>query len=135
MACTSDSTHTYENPMFKIVTDVTRQMRLAGLGAIVKAQQLGSELLESLIEEGEKVESQGGPSRLLKASPKPKRVLEPAQDDLENLENMFQDRVARSLEKLSIPTHEDLRKLHAQVESLSNSVEVLAEQETDQDLS
>lgn len=117
--------------MLRKVTDVTRQVRLAGLGAISKAQQIGSELLESLVEEGEKVQSQGGPTALLKPPSRPKSVHPPTSDDLENLERVFQDRVARSLEKLNVPTREDLRKLNDQVESLSNSVETLADQTED----
>ena len=107
------------------VKGIAHQIRLATLGAVSRAQQTSGELFESLIEEGEKVEARIRstlPSQV-RVETKPMRTQSP--ENLENLEEIFQERIKRSLKKLRVPTHQDLQDLSKKTDALSESIKEL----------
>jgi poly(hydroxyalkanoate) granule-associated protein len=114
--------------MLKTVAAITHQVRLAGLGALSKAQQIGNEVLELLIEEGAKVEGRDNPPLLTKQPSGKELVPVSKGDELADLEQIFQDRVARSLKQLDVPSQEDLRLIHQKVEALHKSIQTIAAQ-------
>jgi poly(hydroxyalkanoate) granule-associated protein len=114
--------------MLKTLTAITHQIRLAGLGALSKAQQIGNEVLESLIEEGAKVQGQNNPALLTKQPSSKELAKVPASDELADLEQIFQDRVARSLKQLDVPSQNDLRLINQKMEALHKSIVTIAEQ-------
>lgn len=114
--------------MLKTVTAITHQVRLAGLGALSKAQQIGNEVLESLIEEGARVEGQGNPALLPKKPSGKELVPVTESDDLADLEQIFQDRVARALKQLDVPNQNDLRLINQKMEALNKSIRTIAKQ-------
>lgn len=111
--------------MISLAKGAAHQFRLAGLGAVSIARQF----IDVLVEEGKRVEARGplslvhAPTTPAGAAPTPKLSLE----NIEHLEDIFQDRIARSLAKLQVPTQQDLQVLHRQMDALSENIKTLAE--------
>lgn len=117
-----------KTPMLRTVTAITHQVRLAGIGALSKAQQIGHEVLESLIEEGAKVEGRDNPPLLTKKPASNQLIPATTGDELADLEQIFQDRVARALKQLDIPSQEDLSLINQKVETLHQNIQKIAKQ-------
>ena len=107
------------------VRESAQQIWLAGLGAFGKAQQEGGKVFEALVQEGKTLESrtrklagsamQGISSKVglntMAAATK-------ASATWDTLEQVFQDRVARALGRLGVPTNKDLGALMDRIEKL-----------------
>jgi len=122
------------------VVDSAREIWLAGLGAFSVAQQesgklleQGTKLFDKLVSEGSKLEKQtrstaegavsglkGGVESRVEA------VRQQASDNWDKLESVFEDRVARVLGRLGVPTADDVNKLSARVQKLSREVSKMA---------
>jgi poly(hydroxyalkanoate) granule-associated protein len=122
MAKMLSSARPKEIMMVTLVRDIAHQLWLAGLGAAAKAQEKGGELLESLIEEGEKVEARAKGVTAIHTEPG-NAILHP--QNVENLEKIFQDRVERALKKLDVPTQADLQDLNQRMDALSQHIATL----------
>jgi poly(hydroxyalkanoate) granule-associated protein len=112
--------------------DYARQVWLAGLGAFAKAEQEGSKFFEMLVKRGEKVEHQARKRAEQKVEEIKDRMEEMrgrANENWNKLEQVFQDRVARALNRLGVPSHDDVEELARQVEELNNSLEELVKAE------
>lgn len=108
------------------ITESTRNIWLAGIGALGRAQIEGSKLFESLVTEGanlennarhyvdDKVESTVG---IVNEQVKDARTR--AGKTWNTLEAAFEDRVQRTLTKLGIPSRAEVDALHAKVNALS----------------
>ncbi|OYU32286.1 MAG: hypothetical protein CFE39_04135 [Comamonadaceae bacterium PBBC2] len=103
----------------------THQIWLAGLGAMAKAQEQGSKAIEALVNDGlafqrkSQVEAQ---QRLNEAT---ERLSHLASDfgqqttvRVDRLEHLFEDRVAKALQRLGMPTLYDLQALTERVAQL-----------------
>ena len=112
------------NDLLDQVLDVMQKLRLAGLGAVSTVQRVGGQWVDTLIEEGKKLEARFNPmaSRIATTTP-PKKALTAQQ--LEQLEEIFQARVARALQHLQIPTRQDLDKLHRKMDALEETIKAL----------
>ena len=122
------------------VVDSAREIWLAGLGAFSFAQnesgkiiEQGNKLFEKLVSEGVKLEKKtrnvaesavgdikGGVESKVDA------VRKQAVDNWDKLENIFEDRVARVLGQLGVPTADDVNKLSERVQTLSNKVTAMS---------
>jgi poly(hydroxyalkanoate) granule-associated protein len=103
---------------------------LAGLGAFAKAQEEGSKLFESLVKEGETVEARtrkAADDMLEEVKSKVEEVRGKATEKLDKLEQAFQDRVARALNRLGVPTNDDIQELSRRVEALNDNIQRLHE--------
>ena len=116
----------------KGILDSANQIWLAGLGAFAKAQQEGGKLFEGLIKDGLDLESTTRKATLAKVNVvrgavegTVGQVQAKAADSWGKLEQVFEDRVARALGVLGIPTSEDLQALTRQVEALQDTVDAL----------
>lgn len=121
------------------VMDSAREIWLAGLGAFSVAQQesgklleQGSKLFDKLVAEGSKLEKQTRNSAEGAVSDirggmesRVESVRQQASDNWDKLESVFEDRVARVLGRLGVPTADDVNKLSARVQSLSREVSKL----------
>ncbi len=123
MAKTLSSARPKQNATVTLVKGIVHQLWLAGLGAAAKAQEKGGELLESLIEEGEKVEARAKGSAAIQTEPS--NSTRP--QNIESLERIFQDRVGRALQNLDVPTQAELQDLNRRMDALSKSIEALFE--------
>lgn len=110
------------------ILDIARQIWLAGLGAFAKAEEEGSKLFEALVMEGEKVESQTrkvAENTMDGVKGRVEKVKGKATDTWDGLEQVFEDRVARVLNRLGVPTNDDVQELTKRVEELNQTVKEL----------
>lgn len=125
------------------VMQSAREVWLAGLGALNIAQQeggkiieRGSKLFEKLVEEGSKLENrtrsdiEGAVSdlrgevenRMSGVKGRADAVRKQASDNWDKLEKIFEERVARALAGLGIPTRDDINGLSKRVQDLAEQV-------------
>lgn len=103
------------------VKDSAQQIWLAGLGAFVKAQAEGMKAFNNLVKEGESLQSRT--SKV--ASAKVAEAAAKASGTWDKLEKVFEDRVARSLSSLGVPTKKDIETLSRRVSELTEVVQGL----------
>ena len=114
-----------ENQLAATVKDSAQQIWLAGLGAFAKAQQEGSKVFEALVKEGEALQSK---TRKV-AEDKVVEISGKASGTWDKLEQVFEDRVARALHSLGVPTRQDVQTLTKRVAELTDAVQKLTEGE------
>lgn len=114
------------------VLNSSHQIWLAGLGAFAKAQQEGTKLFDSLVKQGETLESktrraaaQTADAARGAARAKAKEMQSMAGGTWDKLEQVFEDRVARALGRLGVHTSSDVERLTERVNALSESVNAL----------
>jgi poly(hydroxyalkanoate) granule-associated protein len=117
---------------FNVVMGTANQIWLAGLGAFAVAQQEGGKLFEILVSEGEEFETQTmktASQKVEKVKDKVEEVRGKATEQLDKLEQAFQKRVARALNRLGVPTNEDIHDLSRRVDALNKTIRQLARTE------
>ncbi len=117
------------------VKQYTRKAWLAGLGAYAKAGQEGYDYFKELVKTGETVEKDGKKLVNKKMDAVNERVddlkndaVQAVEGRLEQIENAFDQRVARALNRLGMPSRHDLDALSVRLEQLSALVEHAAKQ-------
>ena len=107
------------------IKDSAQQIWLAGLGAFAKMQQEGSKAFEALVKDGmgvQKKTQQAAEETLAQAQSRMAGFASEfgtkAAGGWGKLENIFEDRVARALEKLGMPSAQEVAALQARVEAL-----------------
>ena len=133
------------------IKDSATQIWLAGLGAFSKAQTEGTKLFSSLIKEGERVQDRAKKAALKAQADSTKffadlvkegekvqhrasraagssiaDVRDKATGTWDKLENVFEDRVARALHSLNVPTKKDIDALGKRVSELTSVTKKLA---------
>jgi poly(hydroxyalkanoate) granule-associated protein len=112
--------------------DSSRLIWLAGLGAFSKFETESSTLFETLVKEGEKFEN--GTRKMTNdkidnvkdnVKDKVEEVKDKAIDTWDKLEESFEVRLASLLNRMGIPTHDDVADLSKRVEALNESVKDL----------
>lgn len=114
------------------VKDSAQQIWLAGLGAFAKAQEEGNKVFDALVKEGKGIQKRtraiaeekfgvvtGHVGRVAGD------VSKQATQSWDRLEQVFEERVARALNRLGVPTNADVQELIARVEKLNASVQAL----------
>ena len=104
------------------IRDSANNIWLAGLGAFVKAQEEGGKVFNALVKEGETVQKRAKDA----ASSKISEINVRAGTTWDKLEQVFEDRVARALHGLNVPTKKDVDKLSKRVAALTTVVEKLS---------
>jgi len=94
---------------------------LAGLGAFAKVGEEGGKLFDSLVKEGESIQARAGKL----ASEQVGQVTRTAAGAWDKLEQVFEERVAKSLNSIGVPTFRDIEKLSREVTRLNESVQAL----------
>ncbi|MFZ4538873.1 MAG: phasin family protein [Propionivibrio sp.] len=112
-----------ENQLALTVKDSAQQIWLAGLGAFAKAQEEGGKVFDALVREGEAIQAR---TRKM-TDEKIAVVAGKAAGTWDRLEQVFEDRVARSLGSLGVPSKKDIDKLSKRVVELTAVVQGLAE--------
>jgi poly(hydroxyalkanoate) granule-associated protein len=116
-----------------VVRDSAQQIWLAGLGAFGKAQEEGVKVFDALVREGKTLEQR---TRRMaetrvgmvgeKVGKAATRATEKANATWDRLEQVFEDRVARALNRLGVPTNKDIHSLAKRVEELNENVRRLS---------
>jgi len=114
-----------DTKIVQLVTHSAHQIWLAGLGAFAKAQSEGTKLFDSLVKEGEALQSRAGKAVNTQIA----QISKSAGGTLDKLEQVFEARVSKSLNKLGVPTYGDIQALSKQVNQLNASVQELLKSE------
>ncbi|HSD43853.1 MAG TPA: phasin family protein [Burkholderiales bacterium] len=121
-----------DNQLAATVRDSAQQIWLAGLGAFGKAQAEGAKVFDALVKEGKNLEGRTRKFAQMRMGSVTGTVEKAATKATaratatwDKLEQVFEDRVARALHKLGVPTNRDIQNLSKRVEELTASVRKL----------
>ncbi len=113
-------------PLSKAVRDSAQQIWQAGLGAFQKAQVEGGKAFDALVKDGitlQKKSQSVAESKFTEASQKvtaiASELTQKASGQWDKLENVFEDRVAKVLNKMGIPTAKDMAFLVTRINELN----------------
>lgn len=119
-------------PLAGAVKESAQQIWLAGLGAFSKAQQEGSKVFEGLVKEGLSIQRKTqavAEERIADATSRMSTmandITSKASGQWDKLETIFEDRVSRTLNKLGVPTAQDIDALIARIDELNRNVQKL----------
>ena len=111
------------------VKDSAQQIWLAGLGAFARAQEEGSKVFEALVKEGVSIQRKTQVATEEKISEAKSKMAGLASDiqakagnRWDKLENIFEERVAKALSKLGVPSMSELNALTARIDELEKSL-------------
>ena len=107
--------------MSQRMKDSAQHIWLAGLGAFAKAQEEGSKVFENLVKEGSHLQqtTQQAQAKMTEAAEK---VGQMASGQMDKLETIFEERVAKALKSMGLPNAQDLADLKARVEQLEKQL-------------
>ena len=115
------------------VKDSAQQIWQAGLGAFNKAQVEGSKAFEALVKEGVSFQRKTQSAAEEKINEATQKMTSMASDigskasgQWDKLENIFEERVAKALNKLGVPSAKDIDALMARIDALNVSVKKLS---------
>ncbi len=120
---------TEDTELASAVRSSAQQIWQAGLGAFAKAQEEGGRVFSRLVKEGTEFQKRaedkvadvsGSVSKLADG------VGKQASGSWDKLEQVFEERVARALATIGVPTQQDIAALHAQIDALSRQVAALS---------
>lgn len=103
------------------IRESAQQIWLAGLGAFAKAQAEGNKVFDALVREGEAIQAK---TRKV-AEDKVTEMAAKATGTWDKLEQVFENRVAKALNSLGVPTKRDIDALAKRVAELTAEVEKL----------
>ncbi|MDI1341187.1 phasin family protein [Polaromonas sp.] len=112
------------------VKESAQQIWLAGLGAFSKAQEEGGKVFETLVKEGLSIQRKTQAVAEEKISTATSKMATMATDitskagtQWDKLENIFEERVAKALNKLGVPSAKDVEALIARIDELNKNVQ------------
>ena len=115
------------------VKESAQQIWLAGLGAFAKAQEEGGKVFEALVREGTSIQRKTQAAAEERISEATNRMATMATDissrasgQWDKLENIFEDRVSKALNKLGVPSSKDIDVLIARIDELNRNVAKLS---------
>ena len=115
------------------VKDSAQQIWQAGLGAFAKAQAEGTKAFEALVKEGTAIQRKTQAVAEEKISEATNKMSSMAADistrasgQWDKLENIFEERVAKALNKLGVPSAKDVNALIVRIDELNKSVQKLS---------
>jgi poly(hydroxyalkanoate) granule-associated protein len=116
------------------VRDSAQQIWLAGMGAFAKAQAEGRQVFEALVKEGASLQQKTHTAAEDKLGDVTQKVSNLAGDmssragqQWDKLESIFEERTAKALKRLGVPSSRDMDALAARIEELSAQVARLAQ--------
>ena len=127
------TTSSADSQLASAVRDSAQQIWLAGLGAFGKAQDEGAKVFEALVKEGSTLQrrtkklTEGKIGDVTgKVSKVAGEISKQATEGWDKLEQVFEDRVARALNRLGVPTNKEIKALTVRVEELNTSVAAMS---------
>ncbi|MCW5649933.1 MAG: phasin family protein [Ramlibacter sp.] len=115
------------------VKESAQQIWLAGLGAFAKAQEEGGKVFETLVKEGLSIQRKTQAVAEEKISEATNKMATMATDisskasgQWDKLENIFEERVSKALNKLGVPSAKDIDVLIARIDELNRNVAKLS---------
>lgn len=124
---------TDDRQLAEAVRTSAQQIWQAGLGAFAKAQEEGGKVFARLVKDGTELQKRtqklagdkvsGVTDTVSKMAD---NVSRQAAGSWDKLEQVFEDRVARSLSSLGVPSQKDIQALTRQIEELNKTVAALS---------
>jgi poly(hydroxyalkanoate) granule-associated protein len=118
--------------MSRSLVESAQQIWMAGVGAFTRAQGEGSKLFEALVKEGMNIEQHTrklatGKVDAVRDAVEDRVgvVRERATDTWDRLEKVFEERVQRALNRLGVPSREELSDLVGRVDALTTELKKL----------
>jgi poly(hydroxyalkanoate) granule-associated protein len=115
------------------VKDSAQQIWQAGLAAFNRAQSEGSKAFESLVKEGVGIQRKTQSAAEEKINEATQKMSSMASDisskasgQWDKLENIFEERVAKALNKLGVPSAKDVKALIERIDELQATVQKLS---------
>lgn len=119
----------FDSELAGAVKDSAQQIWLAGMGAFAKAQEGGTKVFEGLMKEGLSLQRKTQAAAEDKLGEVAGKVSAMAEDvgakagqHWDKLESIFEQRTARAMSKLGVPTAKDVAALAARVDELAAAV-------------
>ena len=126
MADKQAATGLLDSQLAKSVKESAQQIWLAGMGAFAKAQEEGSKVFDTLVKEGVGLQkkTQGlAEDRLSAVTGKMSAMADgmssKAGAQWDKLESIFEERVAKALNKMGVPSSQDIDALVQRIDALS----------------
>ncbi|MFC7410793.1 phasin family protein [Hydrogenophaga atypica] len=120
-------------PLAGAIKDSAQQIWLAGLGAFSKAQEEGGKVFDTLVKEGLSIQRKTqsvAEERINEATSRmsdmANGISSKAVGQWDKLENIFEERVAKALNKLGVPSAKDVDALIARIDELNRHVQQLS---------
>ena len=117
------------------VRESAQQIWLAGLGAFSRAQEEGGKVFEALAKEGLSIQRKAQVAAEEKINEATSKMTGMATDiqakaghQWDKLETIFEDRVAKALKNLDVPSAKDVDALLARIDALSRDIQKLKPQ-------
>lgn len=102
------------------------QIWLAGLGAFAKAQAEGQKVFDALVAEGQRVQEETKTA----ADERIAEIKSRGAGAWDKLEKVFEDRVARALHSLNVPTRKDIDTLSKRVHELTEATNKMLDEKS-----
>lgn len=119
----------FDSQLASTVKDSAQQIWLAGMGAFAKAQAGGEKVFETLVREGLSLQRKTHAAAEDKITEVTSRMTGMAgglsgraNQHWDKLESIFEERVAKALNRLGVPSAKDIEALMARIDGLSASV-------------
>jgi len=119
----------FDSALAGSVKESAQQIWLAGMGAFAKAQAEGRQVFDALVKEGSALQKKtqsaaeerfGDVSN--KMSSMADDVTAKAGKQWDKLESIFEERTAKAMKKLGVPSSKDVEALMARIDALSEQV-------------
>jgi poly(hydroxyalkanoate) granule-associated protein len=111
------------------VMDSAQQIWLAGLGALSRTQQEGGKFFDALVEEGVRIQEKThayNEEQIKQGRQQSTAWMEQARQRtnaaMGKLEKAFDERIARAMKRMQMPSHEDIQELSARIDALTREV-------------
>lgn len=124
-----------EDALLDAVCSSAHRIWQAGLGAFARAQREGSEMFDKLVQDGgelqtltQRLTGEKGFSVTDTVTRLAEHASRQAGGSLDKLEKMFEDRVARSLRSLGLPSPEEIQALDRELAALKAALHTVGEQ-------
>jgi poly(hydroxyalkanoate) granule-associated protein len=119
----------FDSALASSVKDSAQQIWLAGMGAFAKAQAEGRQVFDALVKEGATLQKKTQSAAEERFSDVSTRMSSMADDvtakagkQWDKLESIFEERTARAMKKLGVPSSKDIEALMARIDALSAQV-------------
>ncbi len=111
----------HDDNLAATIRESASQIWLAGLGAFAKAQAEGQKVFDALVAEGQRVQEETKTA----ADERIAEIRSKGAGAWDKLEKVFEDRVARALHSLNVPTRKDIDTLSKRVAELTEATSKL----------
>ncbi len=119
----------FDSALASSVRESAQQIWLAGMGAFAKAQAEGKQRFEALVKEGVDLQKKTHAAAEERFSEVTNRMTSMADDaaaragkQWDRLESIFEERTARAMKKLGVPSAKDVEELKARIDELAAQV-------------